>query len=137
MSGLLGIVPQPDNVFEISPLVPNDWKFFAIENLPYHGHEITVLYDVDGSYYKSGRSGLQIFINGEFVKSQSNIGRMFVPIPPPVVQNRKLNKIENYAANPNSENFPAPIVSYNSPFASEWQVQYPHDLSTGTYILIV
>lgn len=119
MSGLLGIVPQPDNVFEINPLVPDDWTFFAIENLPYHGHEITVLYDADGTRYKSGHTGLQIFINGEFIKAQSNIGRMYVPIPPPVLHSDR-QKMENYAANPNSENYPAPIVSYNSPFASEW-----------------
>lgn len=120
LSGLLGIEPQADDIFQISPLVPYNWKFFAIENLPYHGHEITVLYDADGTYYESGHSGLQIFVNGEFVKSQSNIGRMSVPISPPIVHNDGLNRIENYAANPNSANYPAPRVSFNSLFASEW-----------------
>ncbi|CAG7826701.1 unnamed protein product [Allacma fusca] len=119
LSDLIGIQPRPDNNFEINPLNPSNWRFFAAENIPYHGHEVTVLYDADGSYYESGHSGLQIFVNGDFVRAQPNIGRMTVPVPAPVARNGQQN-IANYASNPNSEGYPAPRVSYTSPYASEW-----------------
>ncbi|KAG9238326.1 Six-hairpin glycosidase-like protein [Amylocarpus encephaloides] len=32
ITGLLGIVPRADEVLEISPIVPRNWRYFAIEN---------------------------------------------------------------------------------------------------------
>jgi hypothetical protein len=63
ITGLLGIIPRSDEVLEIAPIVPKNWKYFAIESLPYHGHLITVLYDADGSRYKCGAS-LCVYVDG-------------------------------------------------------------------------
>lgn len=34
---LIGIQPTLDDRLELSPLVPENWTYFAVENLPYHG----------------------------------------------------------------------------------------------------
>lgn len=36
-TNLVGIIPTLEDRLEIRPLVPDNWTYFAIENLPYHG----------------------------------------------------------------------------------------------------
>lgn len=86
ITGLLGLLPQPDDSLVISPIVPDNWTYFGIENVPYHGHLVTVLYDEDGSRYRQG-SGMTVFIDGEHVYSSNNNGAektkaATIPIPP-------------------------------------------------------
>ena len=102
LSELLGIQPQADDSIEIHPIVPSSWNYFIVENLPYHGHNVTVVYDVDGSKYDTGYAGLQVFVNGEYVASQAGLGKMRVPVPTPVIQDfgGKSRNVEDYAANP-------------------------------------
>jgi hypothetical protein len=63
ISGLLGIRPQLDNSVVIHPLVPDSWDYFAQENLPYHGHSLSVLWDRSGAKYRQG-SGLHVYLDG-------------------------------------------------------------------------
>jgi len=68
LSGLIGIRPRADNVLELVPLVPiqpgtnHRIRYFALQDLAYHHHEISVFYDEDGSRYRIG-SGLSIFVD--------------------------------------------------------------------------
>jgi hypothetical protein len=61
---LLGFMPHSDNTVEFDPIIPSNWTYFALKNLPYHGHLISVLYDKDGSRYNQC-TGLSIFSDGE------------------------------------------------------------------------
>ncbi|KAK6073656.1 Nuclear GTPase SLIP-GC 3 [Seiridium cupressi] len=80
ITGLLGITPQSDDTLIISPIIPDNWTYFAIENFPYHGHLVTVLYDEDGSHYSSSR-GLTVFVDG--TQSYNGAGKSAtVPMPP-------------------------------------------------------
>jgi hypothetical protein len=63
LSGLLGIRPQADDTVRIAPLVPDSWSHFAVENVAYHGHNLTVTWDRDGTAYGRG-SGLRVWIDG-------------------------------------------------------------------------
>jgi coenzyme F420-reducing hydrogenase delta subunit len=36
-TNLIGVVPTLDDRLELQPLIPENWTYFAIENLPYHG----------------------------------------------------------------------------------------------------
>ena len=64
ISGLIGIRPQEDNVLVVNPLVPDDtWDYFCLENVMYHGKNITVLYDRTGGRYNKGK-GLMLFVDG-------------------------------------------------------------------------
>ena len=64
ITGLLGFVPRADDYVEINPIIPSDWTYFALENVPYHGHMITVLFDKNGKRYNVG-AGLSIFSDGK------------------------------------------------------------------------
>lgn len=69
LSGLLGVRPRLDDVFELDPLMPPGGggepaiRYFVLDNLRYHGHDMTVVYDLDGSRYHLG-AGLTIFADG-------------------------------------------------------------------------
>jgi hypothetical protein len=117
-------VPQADDFLEVNPIVSSSWTYFIAENIYYHGHNVTVLYDADGSKYETGWTGLQIFVNGEFVASQETVGHMRIPVPPPIVQDHggKGVKMENYAANvlTQANTYPAPGASFTEQSASPW-----------------
>ncbi len=36
-TNLVGVIPTLDNRLELQPLIPKNWTYFAVENLPYHG----------------------------------------------------------------------------------------------------
>jgi hypothetical protein len=77
ITGLLGVLPDDSDTLKISPLVPEDWKYFCLENLPYHGKNITVIYDKDGSRYGQG-SGLKVYVNGTLSASSEILGEITV-----------------------------------------------------------
>ncbi|GAP90349.1 putative six-hairpin glycosidase [Rosellinia necatrix] len=95
ITGLLGILPQPDDTLHISPIIPSSWNYFALENLPYHGHLVTILYDKDGSRYKMD-TGLSVFVDGQKVHNGPDTSAV-VPIPAPVLPG---DALINIAANP-------------------------------------
>ena len=105
ITGLLGFVPRADDTVEISPIIPSNWTYFAIENVPYHGHLITVLYDKDGSRYNKG-SGLSIFCDGETIYSgEGTSGKAQLPgndAQQPTSESPAPQSVNvNVAANPN------------------------------------
>ena len=65
ISGLIGIRPSEDTVLHINPLIPSGfWDYFYLGGVFYHGKEITILYDKDGSCYNKGK-GFKVFIDGD------------------------------------------------------------------------
>ncbi|KAJ3569883.1 hypothetical protein NPX13_g5925 [Xylaria arbuscula] len=96
ITGLLGILPQSDDTLHVSPIIPSDWTFFALENLPYHGHLVSVLYDKDGSRYNAG-PGLTVYVDGEQVHNGEERSAV-VSISPPIVEADQAPI--NIAANP-------------------------------------
>ncbi|MBE5318761.1 glycoside hydrolase [Pedobacter sp. MR2016-19] len=67
INDLIGIKPRQDNVLEISPLIPkNQWDWFILDNVSYHGKLVTILWDKTGTKYKKGK-GLLLFVDGKEV----------------------------------------------------------------------
>ena len=65
ISGLVGLRPQAGNKLQVCPLIPQGkWDWFCLDRVRYHGHDITILWDKDGSRYHVGK-GLFIFVDGE------------------------------------------------------------------------
>ncbi|PNU04464.1 glycogen debranching protein [Novosphingobium guangzhouense] len=78
LTGLVGIRPRADDVLEVNPLQQGlDW--FHIDRVPYHGHEVSVTWDADGSRYRRGR-GLSIAVDGKEVARRADLGRIEVPV---------------------------------------------------------
>ena len=56
ISGLVGLKPRPDHVLEVSPLIPQDkWDWFCLDNIPYKGKTVTIVWDKTGDKYKRGK----------------------------------------------------------------------------------
>lgn len=76
ISGLVGLRPRADNTIEVNPLVPEgEWDWFCLDNVPYHGRNVTIIWDKDGSHYHQG-SGLQVLVDGKVVGRRSDLGRL-------------------------------------------------------------
>ena len=76
ISGLIGIRPQEGNTLVVHPLLPDGkWDYFCLENVPYHGKNITVLYDKTGKKYRKG-IGLIVFVNGKKVASSQGLSAL-------------------------------------------------------------
>ena len=63
IAGLVGVVPQDCAAFAVDPLFPVDWKYLALENLRYHGHDVSVRWDPSGVRY-GGRKGFSVIVDG-------------------------------------------------------------------------
>ena len=63
ITGLIGLRPRADDVVEVHPLAPPEWDWFALDRVPYHGHELTILYDRTGAHFKTA-PGLHIVSDG-------------------------------------------------------------------------
>ena len=81
ISGLLGIRASTGNTLRINPLVsPEQWPYFAIDGLPYHGHLLTLFYDRTGKKYMRGQ-GMQVLCDGVKVASNSRLTALSVNLP--------------------------------------------------------
>lgn len=64
ITGLVGLRPRTDDIVVVNPLVPDDWDWFCLDNVLYHNHLITILWDKTGSRYKKGK-GFQVLVDGK------------------------------------------------------------------------
>ncbi|KAL4756953.1 Six-hairpin glycosidase-like protein [Aspergillus foveolatus] len=79
ISGFVGIRPSAEDVLDVNPLADADEvSYFRLENVLYHGHDVSVQWDVDGTRY--GSSGLQVEVDGEVVASSDTLSRLSVNI---------------------------------------------------------
>jgi hypothetical protein len=76
ISGLIGLRPRTDNLLEINPLIPqNKWDWFCLDNVPYHGKIITIIWDKTGNKYNRGK-GFYILIDGKLVAKSDKLERI-------------------------------------------------------------
>ena len=75
ISGLIGLRPQPGNSVVVNPLVPPTWDWFCLDQVPYHGRLLTILWDKTGGHYGKGK-GLRVFSDGKEVATSDKIGRL-------------------------------------------------------------
>lgn len=124
ISGLIGLRPAAGDRLPIKPLVPASWDHFALENVPYHGHNVTVAYDNDGSHYGIGR-GMSVYVDGVTVAHKATVQPVTVTIPAAPAVDPATTRSVNDAANPLRTGFPKPITSYT------WQGDNPWNALDG------
>ena len=100
ITGLLGLIPRSDNMLQISPIIPQNWTYFALEDVAYHGHLLTILYDLDGTRYNQSK-GLTVYVDGQNYYNSPNPPALFAlpdaitpsttPIPVNIAVNSKGN----------------------------------------------
>ena len=118
ISGLIGLRGLSGNSLQIKPLAPASWDYFALENTPYHGHNVSVLWDRTGSRYGQG-AGLSVYIDGARVATQGNLNAVTVNVGNAITQSNS-GGLVNVAANSQHLAYAAqPISSYT------WQNDNP------------
>lgn len=76
ITGLAGLVPHQDNTVEVNPLIPEeDWDWFCLDNVVYHGRMLTIIWDRNGDKYGKGK-GLQIFVDGDQIAHTSELSHL-------------------------------------------------------------
>ena len=81
ITGLAGIRPADnDKAVVVNPLLEKgDLKYFMLENVLYRGHDITIVYDEDGSYYGIGK-GLMVYVDGVLRGHSVKLGALNVKL---------------------------------------------------------
>jgi hypothetical protein len=81
LSGLVGIRPSADDKLEVAPLASAaQIPWFRAERILYHGREIAVQWDRNGTHYANNSTGLRVEIDGEVVASSPTLTRLVVDI---------------------------------------------------------
>lgn len=76
ITGIAGLRPQADNSIVVNPLVPKGkWDYFCLDNVNYHGHVITIIWDKDGQRYHQGK-GLMLLVDGRKVAQRDSLGKI-------------------------------------------------------------
>jgi hypothetical protein len=76
ITGLVGLRPREDNTIEINPLIPKGkWDWFCLDNVLYHDHILTIIWDMDGTKYNKGQ-GLTLMVDGKPVANNSSISKL-------------------------------------------------------------
>lgn len=81
ITGLVGLRPRVDDMVEVRPIIPQDkWPWFALDNVKYHGYNLSIIWDEDGSRYGKG-AGLKIFADGQLIASSDSLGKLTGKLP--------------------------------------------------------
>src|SRR5205823_3937729 len=110
--------PQATDTVQLKPLVPASWNYFALENVPYHGHNVSVLWDRDGSHYHQG-TGLQLYVDGTPVARSATLRGMTIPLPAGSPA-QPATTFTNDAVNVYAQGYPRAFASDTWPSDSPW-----------------
>lgn len=75
ITGVVGLRPRADDMVEVNPQVPGStWDWFCLDNLPYHGRTLTILWDRTGRKFGKGK-GLRVFADGREIARAAALRR--------------------------------------------------------------
>jgi hypothetical protein len=80
INGLVGIVPQEGDMLVVDPLLPSDsWDWFCLDGVPYHDHDVTVIWDRFGKRYNRG-TGLIVLVDGKEAARSPELSRLVIKL---------------------------------------------------------
>jgi F5/8 type C domain len=104
--------PRDDDAIEVHPLAPDDWDYFAIDELPYRGRRLSILWDRDGQRYKRG-AGLQILADGHSLARTPRLERLTANLVPIMPAPRR-SPARNLAVNNDGDYYPKVTASFSN-----------------------
>ena len=81
VTGLVGLVPRDDDVFEVRPLFPVAWDYLCLDHVVYRGREVAVVWDRTGDRYGLG-AGFHLVADGLVIASAAAPGPLTAQLPP-------------------------------------------------------
>ena len=129
ITGLAGLKADGGDTLTIDPLAPDSWDYFALDAIPYQGHEVAICWDKKGDRYGHG-AGLHVLVDGKKVASSPKLGKLEVKLP--AAREVPLNDETrfNYAVNNDGDYFPSYDASHTGPGSSLAMIydgQYRYD----------
>ncbi len=109
ITGLVGLRPRADEIVEVNPLAPDSWDYFALEDVPYHGHSLAIVWDRTGQRYKLG-PGFHLLADGREIASSPKLTGITATLPTKIEPASKSRPV-NYAVNNVGGRFPRAVAS--------------------------
>jgi len=83
-TGIVGITPEAETGrLVLHPALPGrNLEFFVLENLNYHGRNLTIIWDRpdETDYFQDHRSGFDIYLDGKRIQSSPRLERVVVAL---------------------------------------------------------
>ncbi len=111
VTGLMGLQAKATDSIEVNPLLPADWDYACIDNVKYHGNDISIIWDRTGKKYNKGK-GFLLLANGKLIASSPLPGRLSVAIKS--IELTATAAQANYAVNNENRNY-YPHISASFP----------------------
>jgi len=112
ITGLCGIRPSESDTLLINPLIDSSIRYFCLDDVLYHGHKLTIVYDRDGSRYKAGK-GLTALVDGEKAGLLKIGDKQAIVVGTPIVRHTSQLPVD-YAINISHQGYPTPFASINT-----------------------
>jgi hypothetical protein len=118
ITGLIGLIPRADDTLELHPLAPADWDYFALDDVPYRGYLLSIVWDKSGQRYGMG-SGLHILVDGEKIFSSEELSAVELPGALPLRESPTSNSPAtvidvNFAVNNDGHYYPRLTASFTA-----------------------
>jgi len=131
ITGLCGLRPMAGDSVVINPLISkNDIKYLCLQNVSYHGHNLSIVYDETGQQYHQGK-GLSVYIDENEVIKNSTLKKQVLKFPNAVI--KTVATPIDMAANSSGRGFPKVTASYTDSavkvnMANDGRVWYFNDV---------
>lgn len=115
VTGLAGLHPRADDTIEVAPLAPESWDYFALDDVAYHGHAVTILWDRTGDRYGKG-AGLRVLVDGKKVASSRRMEKLTAKLPatPAALPEASDTTPVNFAVNNDGTYYPRASASFTA-----------------------
>jgi F5/8 type C domain len=118
ITGLVGLTTRVDDTLELRPLAPLEWDYFALEDVPYRGHLLSILWDKHGNRYGLG-PGLHVHVDKKLVGSSLQLNRLEIAHAVPLVESTSATRgpvttRTNFAVNNDGTYYPRVTASFTS-----------------------
>ena len=70
-----GMVPREDNKIELNPIALPDWNHFTVNNLSYHGQDLSIVWNNDG-HYANAPKGYTLYLGGKAVLTSDKLAHL-------------------------------------------------------------
>lgn len=114
IADLIGIKPQASDSILVSPLTPKEWDYFVLEDVAYHGHTLTILWDKTGERYHQG-PGFRIMADGKTIARAEQVQPLKAYLPHRAIPTQEpawINYAVNNPVNSTERYYPAAIASF-------------------------
>ena len=114
ITGLVGLKTRNDDVLEIDPLAPREWTYFALDDVSYRGHRLSILWDKDGSRYHKG-AGFRVLADGKELATLDTLGKITAKLAPAAAPKHATPAKLNFAVNNDGDYYPRLAATFTAP----------------------